>query len=195
VIVSRVGHGRSGATGAIDPIGLLMPALARNGWVDSAAVRLRDGRTFRRVGDAAAPWVRNLAPGAEVMVIVLRDLVVFPAVAGEHGCHVVQSLTGEPDLIRIEVRPGGADADRVLADHLAARDDFDAAARAGKPLPANPDRLLPVVRALSYRSPLRPGESFRVELEDFTTGWVATVDMASIAAVVMRAMELRWSSS
>ena len=138
--------------------------------------------------------VTAIAADADVIVLVLRDLLIYPAIAPEHGCHVVQSLTGEPDLLRIEVRPGGADPDAVLAAHLAARAAFDAAALAGHALPPNPDRLLPVARVLSYRSPLRPGESFRVELEDFTTGWVATVDMASVAAVVMRAMELRWSA-
>jgi hypothetical protein len=128
------------------------------------------------------------------LVVVRRPLAAPPPGAGAHGCHVVQSLTGEPDLLRIEVRAGAADADRVLAAHVEARAEFDEATRAGRPLPANPDRLLPVARVLSYRAPLRPGESFRVELEDFTTGWVATVDMASVAAVVMRAMELRWSA-
>ena len=157
------------------------------------AIRLRDGRTLRQLGEAGATMVTALAPDADVIVLVLRDLLVHPAVAGEHGCHVVQSLTGEPELIRIEVRAGAADADRVLAVHLAGRAAFDEAAREGRALPPNPDRLLPVARALAYRSPLRPGESFRVELEAFATGWVATVDMPSIAAVVQRAMELRWS--
>jgi ATP-dependent Clp protease ATP-binding subunit ClpA/ATP-dependent Clp protease ATP-binding subunit ClpC len=199
VIVSRIGHGRedrgaSAVPGRLDPVGLIIPAIARKGWVDAAAVRLRGGRTQRHTGDAGATLAAALAGDAEVIVVVLRDLLVHAAVAGEHGCHVVQSLTGEPDLIRVEVRAGAADADAVLEAHLAARAAFDEATRAGRPLPPNPDRLLPVARVLSYRSPLRPGESFRVELEDFTTGWVATVDMSSIAAVVMRAMELRWSA-
>jgi ATP-dependent Clp protease ATP-binding subunit ClpC len=203
VIVSRVGHGRDdrgGAPGRLDPIGLLVPAIARPEWIDAVALRTRAGKTYRWTGGSPVSGegmklaTAALASDTDVVVFVLRDLLVYPAVAGEHGCHVVQSLTGEPDLVRVEVRPGGADAEAVLAAHVAARVAFDAAALAGRALPPNPDRLLRVARALSYRAPLRPGESFKVELEDFPTGWVDTVEMPSVEAVVRRAMELRWSA-
>ena len=56
--------------------------------------------------------------------------------------------------------------------HLAARRELERVLEAGGALPPNPDALLPVTRTLTYRTPLRAGEPFHVELEDFATGWV-----------------------
>jgi ATP-dependent Clp protease ATP-binding subunit ClpA/ATP-dependent Clp protease ATP-binding subunit ClpC len=180
VVVSRIGQGRDDRRerrpGDLDWLAAIMPPLARTEWLDA------------RVSSAGED------PDL-VTVMVLRDLFVHAAVAGEHGCHVLQSLAGEPDLIRVEVRAGAADPAAVLRDHLAARAAFEAAALAGRALPPNPDHLLPVVRTLAYRAPLRPGQPYHVELEDYRTGWVATVDMPSIDAVIRRAMELAWSGA
>ncbi|MCA9678509.1 MAG: hypothetical protein KC464_26015, partial [Myxococcales bacterium] len=70
---------------------------------------------------------------------------------------------------------------------------FEAAVDGGGELPANPERLLPVVRRLGYRPPLRAGEPWHVELEDFATGWSAALDVRSLAAAMHQAWWLRWS--
>ena len=60
-------------------------------------------------------------------------------------------------------------------------------------MPQNPDVLLPVTRTLTYRPPLRPGESFGVEIEDFSTGWVDRGTARDLLLAVRRAWHLAWS--
>jgi hypothetical protein len=214
LVISRVGHGRDDRRERRDPrhdgLAAIIAAIARDEWIDGVALRMQDGeireptreemlQPSRSVDSAAGmvriipPTISNLAPRADVIVVALRDALVYPAIAGEHGCHVVQSLVGEPDLVRIEVRAGALSPRAVLADHLGARAAFEAAAAGGGVLPPNPDRLLPIARTLSYRAPLRPGEPYRVELEDYLTGWVTTLDVATVAHAVRRCMDMRWS--
>jgi len=64
---------------------------------------------------------------------------------------------------------------------------------AGGKLPPNPDVLLPVTRTLTYRPPLRAGESFGVEIEDFATGWVDRGTFKDLALAIRRAWQLGWS--
>ena len=64
---------------------------------------------------------------------------------------------------------------------------------AGGALPPNPDALLPVTRALTYRPPLRPGDSYGVEIEDFSTGWVDRTTARDLETAIRRAWYLAWS--
>jgi hypothetical protein len=53
--------------------------------------------------------------------------------------------------------------------------------------------LLPVTRTLTYRPPLRPGETFGVEIEDFGTGWVDRGTARDLQLAIRRAWHLAWS--
>nr|MBA3502437.1 hypothetical protein [Deltaproteobacteria bacterium] len=63
----------------------------------------------------------------------------------------------------------------------------------GGALPPNPDVLLPVTRTLTYRPPLRPGETYGVEIEDFGTGWVDRGTARDLKTAIRRAWHLAWS--
>ncbi|MCX5745001.1 MAG: hypothetical protein NT062_21140 [Proteobacteria bacterium] len=94
----------------------------------------------------------------------------------------------------MEVRSGIARAPLdVLRDHAAARKELERVLEAGGPLPPNPDVLLPVTRTLTYRPPLRIGESFGVEIEDFATGWVDRGTARDLDVEIRRAWHLGWS--
>ena len=66
---------------------------------------------------------------------------------------------------------------------------------AGAEVPPNPEHLLPVVRTVAWRAPLRVGESWRVELEDFVTGWSPTLEVSSVEQALRFAWWLRWSET
>ncbi|MGN6105587.1 MAG: hypothetical protein ACTHU0_10815, partial [Kofleriaceae bacterium] len=87
----------------------------------------------------------------------------------------------------------GASAEALLRAHLAARAELERVLDQGGALPPNPDALLPVTRTLTYRAPLRPGEPYGVEIEDFATGWVDRGTSRELALAIRRAWHLAWS--
>jgi hypothetical protein len=108
---------------------------------------------------------------------------------------MVRGAAAEPDVVRVEVRPGAARAPAdVLRAHVATRRELERVLDAGGALPPNPDVLLPVTRTIAYHAPLfvwpRPS---LVELEDFATGWVDRVVVKDLAHAVQRAWHLAWS--
>jgi hypothetical protein len=117
---------------------------------------------------------------------------------------MLRAIAAEPDIVRVEIRPGAAHmpAD-VLRAHVAARRELERVLEVGGALPPNPDALLPVTRTIAYRPPLRGGESFPVEIEDFATGWVDRGNVRPLAGkdgtysvlplAVRRAWHLAWS--
>jgi ATP-dependent Clp protease ATP-binding subunit ClpA/ATP-dependent Clp protease ATP-binding subunit ClpC len=125
--------------------------------------------------------------------ITLRGLFVREALAAEHGTWMVRAATAEPDVLRVEIIPGGRPAADVMKDHLARRREFDRILEHGGALPPNPDVLLPVTRTINYRAPLRPGDSTHVEIEDFATGWIDRGLVKDIPTAVRRAWNLSWS--
>jgi hypothetical protein len=129
------------------------------------------------------------------IAIALHGLFVREALAHDHGTWMVRSATAEPDVVRVEIQPGGKPADAVLRDHLARRHAFDRVLEHGGELPVNPDVLLPVTRTINYRAALRSGEAYHVEIEDFATGWVDRGLVKDIPAAVRRAWHLAWSRS
>ncbi len=185
LVLSRVGPSTSAR-------GLLVVAstLARPGWFDEAAVAPPSGDA-QAIADRAA-LMPQIHPSARDVAIVLRGLFVRAALDGEHGTWMVRSAAAEPDMIRVELRAGGG-AVATLRAHLAARRELERVLEHGGALPANPDALLPVTRTLTYRMPLRPGEPFAVEMEDFSTGWVDRGSYRDIDTVIRRAWHLAWS--
>jgi len=178
VEIVRVGHGASGAG---DNLAMLLyrGLFEQHGWIDGEALRTRDGRK-----------------GDEIVhhVFVLRDVLVADLLADETGTHIVQSIAAEPEIIRIQVTPGAPRApEQVVADHQRRVAAFEAALERGSELPPNPEALLPVVRTVGYRLPMRPGEPWHVELEDFVTGWTARLETRGLGPAIAQAWWLRWS--
>jgi ATP-dependent Clp protease ATP-binding subunit ClpC len=177
-VISQIGETRS-ASGVL----VIARALAAERWLDGAVVHAGDGafeplqgRPFR---DAA---------------LTMRGLFVRAALGNEHGTWMIRETTSEPDVVRVELRPGAARPPLdVLRAHLAARKELDRVLEVGGTLPPNPDALLPVTRTLTYRSPLRPGDGYHVEIEDFSTGWVDRGTARDLDAAIRRAWHLGWS--
>ena len=200
VVLSRVGA-------TADAAGLLVATqtIAQPAWVDGAASHDRDGIDDLSPFDIA--WGTQPLSGADVhrkprlvvardAAVQLRGLFVRTALESEHGTWMVRAAASEPDVIRVEVRPGvhGSVKD-VLRAHLAARQELERVLEHGGELPPNPDALLPVTRTITFRAPLRPGESYHVELEDFATGWVDRGNHRALAPAIRRAWYLAWSRS
>jgi hypothetical protein len=163
-------------------------ALAQPAWLDDGAVAV--GANIRPLGSA----ISHLSPISSDVVLVLRGLFVREALAGEHGTWFVRAAAAEPDIVRVEIRPGAArPALDILKAHLAARRELERVLDAGGALPPNPDSLLPVTRTLTYRPPLRSGEPTHVEIEDFSTGWVDRGPFRDVPTAIRRAWHLAWS--
>ncbi len=97
-------------------------------------------------------------------------------------------------MIRVEVRGGiRGTAQDVLREHVAGRKELERVLEEGGALPSNPDALLPVTRTVTYRPPLRAGESYHVEMEDFATGWVDRGNHRALSPAIRRAWYLAWS--
>nr|HEX4317874.1 AAA family ATPase [Kofleriaceae bacterium] len=186
VTLSRVGS-PAGASG----IATVLRALAQPAWFDDAAC-------VHKEAVLEITEVARLGPtisASRDVVLVLRGLFVGAALAGEHGTWVVRDHGGEPDMIRVNVlagAPAGTAAD-VLRAHLAARAELERVLEAGGALPPNPDALLPVTRSIVFRRPLRSGEPYGVEMEDFSTGWVDNGLYRDVPTALRRAWHLAWS--
>ena len=184
---------RVGSTAAAGGLPLVARVLAQSSWFDEAAIaHVAPSGETQIVSDRAAALPTLLA-GTRDLVVVLRGLFLRAALAGEHGTWMVRAAAAEPDMIRVEVRAGGSPAAETLRVHLAARRELERVLEHGGPLPPNPDALLPVTRTLTYRAPLRAGEPFHVELEDFATGWVDRGNYRDLPTAIRRAWHLAWS--
>jgi hypothetical protein len=174
-----------GATQTAHGVAIVSRALASDGWLDDAAAHGADGAIAPL--PAAGTAIRDAA-------ITLRGLFVRAALANDHGTWMIRATAAEPDVVRVELRSGiaGSAAD-LLRAHLAGRRELDRVLEVGGALPPNPDSLLPVTRTLTYRPPLRPGDSYGVEIEDFSTGWVDRGTARDLAAAIRRAWYLGWS--
>jgi ATP-dependent Clp protease ATP-binding subunit ClpC len=205
VSISRVGHGRGAAVpapggdvhqppGSVAWMAQLFHAArwlgSESTWFDTGAVRLVDG-TIKELGDVAL-----LGKPVAHAVLVLRDLLLRPALAAEHGSHVFRSLAGEPEIVRVEILPGARDPRQQVIAHQKALAAFDDAVDRGgaDELPPNPECLLPVVRNVGWSAPLRVGESWKVDLEDFVTGWSPSLEVPSVRHAIAIAWWLRWSA-
>jgi hypothetical protein len=124
---------------------------------------------------------------------VLRELLVGPALAGQLGSHVFQSLSGEPEIVRLAVLPGVHEPQAAATAHRDAVAAFDRAIAAGGVAPPNPEPLLPVVRAVNYTAPRRVGGQVEADVEDFVTGFAGRVTDTTLAGVVEQLWHLSWS--
>jgi ATP-dependent Clp protease ATP-binding subunit ClpC len=211
ISMTRVGHGRGKPTGAEDPVapgtlGWLARYYlgagwlgARESWLDAGCIRRLDGSVVELAVEprrgAVSPEEAFTKPVSHV-VLVLRDVLLRAALAGDHGSHVFRSLAGEPEILRVEITPGARDPRQLVIEHgrkLTAFEDAVDRGVAGAEVPPNPEHLLPVVRTVAWRAPLRVGESWRVELEDFGTGWSPTLEVSSVEQALRFAWWLRWS--
>ncbi|HEY4054945.1 MAG TPA: hypothetical protein VGM39_00005, partial [Kofleriaceae bacterium] len=169
VVISRVGN-----TVDAQGISVIATSLEQPGWLDERA-------------PATGHQHRDL-------VYVLRGLFIRASLDGDHGTWMVRGTAAEPDVVRVDVRAGAARSPaEVLAAHVAARTELERVLEQGGPMPPNPDALLPVTRSIAYRSPMRPGDSFQVELEDFATGWSDSGAHKTLMAAVDRARFLGMS--
>ena len=180
VLLSRIGT--TADAGGVD---IVARTLAQPSWFDEAALLDASGVRPTKPSDSLS--------AASDVVLVLRGLFVRAALANEHGTWMIRAAAAEPDVVRVEIRPGAASPQAVLRAHVAARKELERVLEHGGPLPANPDVLLPVTRTLTYRPPLRPGEAYGFEIEDFGTGWVDRGTARDLATAIRRAWHLAWS--
>jgi len=196
--------GRVGATADAGGLAIVTTILAQSAWFDDGACADADGKLWPLAGSELAMWrlpgnaaktesLKQLARARDAS-LVLRGLFVRAALEGEHGTWMIRAASAEPDVIRVEVKSGApAKAAVVLRTHLDGRAELERVLEHGGALPPNPDVLLPVTRTLTYRPPLRPGESFGVEIEDFATGWVDRGTARDLELAIRRAWYLAWS--
>jgi len=186
VSVSRVGQ-----TADAGGLGIVVHALALPGWLDDHVWIATEGKP---IALPATYDFERLAPTRRDAAFVLRGLFVRAALEGEHGTWMVRAAAAEPDVVRVEIT-GGAPltGEQVLRARASGRRELERVLEHGGALPPNPDVLLPVTRTLTYRPPLRPGESYGVEIEDFSTGWVDHGTARDLRHAIRRAWHLAWS--
>jgi ATP-dependent Clp protease ATP-binding subunit ClpA/ATP-dependent Clp protease ATP-binding subunit ClpC len=184
VTISRIGSNNAAAG-----LYYVTQSLAQSAWFDDGAVTDTKGNVVPL--DAK---LTKLFMDTRDVTLVLRGLFVGAALATDHGTWMLRSAAAEPDIVRCEVRPGASrSAADALRAHLTARRELDRVLEAGGALPPNPDVLLPVSRTITYRAPLRPGESYAIEVENFATGWLDRGSAKDIPSAVRRAWYLAWS--
>ncbi|MBZ0234733.1 MAG: AAA family ATPase, partial [Deltaproteobacteria bacterium] len=100
---------------------------AFSSWIDLADVAAVD-----RNGDVytGRVWIEGLSHSAAITSAVVRELCAGPALAAEHGAHVFQSIAGEPEIVRVDLRPGAGQPGAAPAG--GARDQLHAAAPGGR---------------------------------------------------------------
>jgi hypothetical protein len=127
--------------------------------------------------------------------VIVRGLFVREALQSDHGTWMMSAAGTEPDIVRVEVRPGaGTPVSDVLKQHVAARKAVERALEEGGPLPPNPDVLLPVTRTINARVPLYFwSKPYEIDLEDFSTGWADRTTVPNVATAVRRCWHLAWS--
>jgi ATP-dependent Clp protease ATP-binding subunit ClpC len=156
--------------------------LLRLGRGDEGAFAARRRELLDWMTDAyrATGMVEEVVPaegGAPHLLLRVSGLFARVAFTGEEGCHIWRSPAAEPQIVRLRVLEADAEAAAasLIAEHRARLREFEQALEDGRePLPENPERLLPAVRALSFQPPLRPGEVFPIELEDFRLDQIRT---------------------
>jgi ATP-dependent Clp protease ATP-binding subunit ClpC len=129
------------------------------------------------------------------VAVTLRGLFVRNAIATDHGTWMLSAAAAEPDIVRVELRPGASRSPSdVLRDHVGRRQAFERALEHGGALPDNPDALLPVTRTITARAPMffwpKP---FDIDIEDFATGWADRTSVKDVATAVRRCWHLAWS--
>jgi hypothetical protein len=175
----------------------MMQAYAVPGHVERIGARFPDGRINEIKGDAPLDTLGPSGMRQPIHAIVhISGLFAREAYAGEEGCHIWRSFSTEPEIVRVRLLdpPAGATPRDLLGAHAASVERFERALEEGTdPLPDNPERMLPTVRTLTFRPPLRPREVFEVEVEDFHLGWAGRRQVTAISQVLLDLWLLRMS--
>jgi ATP-dependent Clp protease ATP-binding subunit ClpA/ATP-dependent Clp protease ATP-binding subunit ClpC len=80
----------------------------------------------------------------------------------------------------------------VIESHLTKRRAFDQALEAGAdPLPANPESLLPIVRAIRFDPPRRRGQVAPLTIEDYGLADARHAETASPLEVLSELLSVR----
>jgi ATP-dependent Clp protease ATP-binding subunit ClpA/ATP-dependent Clp protease ATP-binding subunit ClpC len=193
VVMSRIGTAQSNGLTCVMQVFALQPA-----WADGGAHADDKGEVqamfFGKKPGTFDDWLKFWKTRRDVSVC-LRGLFVREALAQDHGTWLLRAAAAEPDVVRVDIRPGAPkSAVEVLRAHIAARHELERVLEHGGPLPPNPDVLLPVTRTITSRAPLWwSHRAFEVELEDFATGWVDRGTFKDIPSAVRRAWHLAWS--
>ncbi|HUJ62016.1 MAG TPA: AAA family ATPase [Kofleriaceae bacterium] len=192
VVISRIGAANGDGVVAVTQVFANQPA-----WFDSGAHADDAGQIGTlSTGKSTSTfdvWQRFWR-GRRDVAIVLRGLFVREALRTDHGTWMLRAAAAEPDIVRVEIRPGASAPQDVLRAHIAARRELERVLEVGGALPPNPDALLPVTRTITARSPLlfwnKPAA---LEIEDFATGWIDRGVVPSIPAGIRRSWHLAWS--
>jgi ATP-dependent Clp protease ATP-binding subunit ClpC len=174
---------------------LLVDPGAHDGWVELLRLGRGDEGAFAARRRELLDWtieayratglVEDAVPapdGSPHVLLRVSGLFARAAFAGEVGCTIWRSPAAEPQVVRLRLLDANAEAaaSSLFESHRRQLGEFEQALEAGaEPLPENPERLLPAVRTLAFQPPLRPGEVFPVDLEDFRLGQIATVHATS----------------
>jgi ATP-dependent Clp protease ATP-binding subunit ClpA/ATP-dependent Clp protease ATP-binding subunit ClpC len=195
VVLSRVGVAQSNGLTAVMQVFALQKA-----WTEIAAHATDAGEvgmmnlTGKKGGRNFNDWLAFWKARRDI-VVVLRGLFVHEALAHEHGTWLLRAAAAEPDVVRVEVRPGApVGPEEALRAHLAARKALEHALEHGGALPPNPDVLLPVTRTITSRAALWWAQrAFELEVEDFATGWIERGQFKDVLTAVRRGWHLAWS--
>ncbi len=192
----------------VDHVGALADPDAHAITVQLSTVGAARGAGWDAIGFALTRWVdvaASCVPGGAIVDgvtakashahLLVRELLSGPALAAEHGSHVFQSLSGEPEIVRVAIAAGASEPKAAAAVHRDALTAHEAAVAADAATAPNPEPLLPVVRAISYTPPRRVGEPVIAEVEDFVTGFAARVTAPTLAEVIHHCWHVRWSQT
>ncbi len=177
----------------VTPVGVVGGGPRPLGWGLLEALRAVADQAMARTKDGRIEAYQAPAVGHVQRAFAVRDLFARAAFTPEHGTHFFQSLTDEPEVYRVEVRPGDQPLAPLLRAHAEALAAFEAAQAAGVAGPPNPEALLPAVRTLAAAPGQRPGEAFVADVEDFVIGLATRQHAASLAEVVRALWHVRWS--
>ncbi|GEM_PF-350183 len=129
-------------------------------------------------------------PRTEVLVLQLVGPSVREFFAGESGSHILESLGGGHEIVRVRaLTVADLDTPQALLERVQGqRDAFVTALESGlTPLPLNPDAMLPITRRFKLEE-ARAGRPQTVEVEDYPLSHVSAHNSASLQAI----MPLLW---
>src|SRR5262249_58780521 len=127
------GGGGVGATADADGLVIAAAALANPDWIDELACLDADGALRSLAADAkglkvVAPGLRVATAGSRAVelarardiAMTLRGLFVRAALEADHGTWMIRAAAAEPDVVRVELRPGAREKpEAVLRAHAA----------------------------------------------------------------------------
>ena len=138
-VIDRRGSARSNGDGLVAVTQVSRIRRRRGSTTARTPTRRRDRNGGRRQGFGTfADWQKFWRARKDI-AIVLRGLFVREAIANDHGTWMLRAAAAEPDVVRVEVRPGARHSSaELLKDHIATAARARARARAWRPASAEP---------------------------------------------------------